>query len=65
MPVWPLRLLGSLVPSPPSFIDPYRLRAAYGNFRYDTDRATRVLGWEPPVDRDEALRRTFAPEGGS
>jgi len=65
LPVWPLRLLGSLVQSPPSFIDPYRLRSAYGNFRYDTHRASRVLGWEPPVDRDEALRRTFAPEGAS
>jgi UDP-glucose 4-epimerase len=61
LPVWPLRLAGSAISSPPSFLDPYRLCAAYGNFRYDTGRAVRVLGWEPPVDRDEALRRTFAP----
>jgi nucleoside-diphosphate-sugar epimerase len=63
LPLWPLRVAGSAIPSPPSFLDPYRLRTAYGNFRYDTDRATRVLGWHPPVARDEALRRTFAPDG--
>jgi nucleoside-diphosphate-sugar epimerase len=63
MPVWPLRAAGGVIPSPPSFIDPYRLRPAYGNFRYDTSRATRVLGWEPPIALAEGLRRTFAPAG--
>jgi 2-alkyl-3-oxoalkanoate reductase len=49
--------------SPPSFLDPYRLKPAYADFRYDTSRATRVLGWEPPVSRDQALDRTFAEAG--
>jgi nucleoside-diphosphate-sugar epimerase len=50
--------------SPPSFLDPYRLKPAYGDFRYDTSKATEVLGWQPPVSRERALQLTFA-EGGS
>lgn len=49
--------------APPSFLDPYRLKPAYGNFRYDTSKATRVLGWQPPVSREDALDRTFAEAG--
>jgi nucleoside-diphosphate-sugar epimerase len=49
--------------SPPSFLDPYRLKPAYGNFRYDTSKATEVLGWQPPVPRERALQLTFADEG--
>ncbi len=49
--------------SPPSFLDPYRLKPAYGDFRYDTSKATRVLGWQPPVSRKTALDRTFSEAG--
>jgi 2-alkyl-3-oxoalkanoate reductase len=49
--------------SPPSFLDPYRLKPAYGDFRYDTSKATRVLGWQPPVSRERALELTFAEAG--
>jgi nucleoside-diphosphate-sugar epimerase len=49
--------------SPPSFLDPYRLKPAYGDFRYDTSRATEVLGWRPPVSRKRALQLTFAAGG--
>jgi nucleoside-diphosphate-sugar epimerase len=49
--------------SPPSFLDPYKLKPAYGDFRYDTAKATRVLGWRPPVSRERALELTFAEAG--
>lgn len=49
--------------SPPSFLDPYRLKPAYGDFRYDTSKATKVLGWQPPVRRERALDLTFAEAG--
>jgi 2-alkyl-3-oxoalkanoate reductase len=45
--------------APPSFLDPYRLKPAYGDFRYDTAKAARVLGWQPPVSREQALDLTF------
>jgi nucleoside-diphosphate-sugar epimerase len=49
--------------SPPSFLDPYRLKPAYGDFRYETSKATKVLGWQPPVSRERALELTFAEAG--
>jgi nucleoside-diphosphate-sugar epimerase len=49
--------------SPPSFLDPYRLKPAYGDFRYSTSRATELLGWHPPVSRERALELTFAEAG--
>ena len=49
--------------SPPSFLDPYRLKPAYGDFRYDTSKATKILGWRPPVSRERALDLTFAGAG--
>lgn len=72
-PLFALRLAGATLAraerstggavSPPSFLDPYRLKPAYGDFRYDTSKATRVLGWRPPVSREQALDRTFAEVG--
>lgn len=47
--------------APPRFLDPYLIAPALRDFRYGTDRPQRVLGWWPPVARDEALRRTFEP----
>jgi 2-alkyl-3-oxoalkanoate reductase len=49
--------------APPSFLDPYRLKPAYGDFRYDTSKATKVLGWQPPVARERALDLTFSEAG--
>jgi len=49
--------------APPSFLDPYRLKPAYGDFRYDTSKATKVIGWEPPVSRERALALTFPGTG--
>jgi nucleoside-diphosphate-sugar epimerase len=49
--------------SPPSFLDPYRLKPAYGDFRYDTSKATKVLGWNPTISREKALELTFAEAG--
>ena len=72
-PLFALRLLGAGLAqaskasegavSPPSFLDPYRLKPAYGDFRYDTSKASRVLGWSPPVSRGRALELTFAEAG--
>lgn len=49
--------------SPPSFLDPYRLKPAYGDFRYETSKPTEVLGWRPPVSREKALELTFSEAG--
>jgi nucleoside-diphosphate-sugar epimerase len=46
--------------SPPLALDPYVATPTLGRFRYPPSRAEDVLGWRQPVDRDEALRRTFA-----
>jgi nucleoside-diphosphate-sugar epimerase len=72
-PLVALRLLGSALAradrrtdgavSPPSFLDPYSLKPAYGDFRYDTSKATKVLGWNPPVSLEEGLEQTFATAG--
>jgi nucleoside-diphosphate-sugar epimerase len=43
----------------PGIIDPYLFTPAFGSFRYAPSRAITVLGWRPPVDLSEALRRTF------
>jgi nucleoside-diphosphate-sugar epimerase len=72
-PLFALRMLGAGLAraaeasdgavSPPSFLDPYRLKPAYGDFRYRTSKATEVLGWRPPVSREEALALTFGEAG--
>lgn len=71
-PLFALRLFGAgltraekagVAVSPPSFLDPYKLKPAYADFRYDTSKATRVLGWQPPVSREQALDKTFAEVG--
>ena len=72
-PLIALRLLGAALEradrttdgavSPPSFLDPYRLKPAYGNFRYDTSKATNVLGWRPPVSLERGLEQTFSTAG--
>ncbi len=49
--------------SPPSFLDPYRLKPAYADFRYKTSKPAEVLGWRPPVSREQALELTFSEAG--
>ena len=43
----------------PGFFDPYVTGPVLRRFRFATDKPQRILGWTPPVDRDEARRRTF------
>ena len=75
VPLWTLRAIGTgLVAArkrtdgrvaPPAFVDPYVLEPMFRRFRFETGTATRLLGWRPPVGREEAYRRTFASgEGG-
>ena len=45
--------------SPPALLRPYVIQPTMRPFRYAPSRAHAVLGWEPPVGREEALRRTM------
>ena len=45
--------------APPAFLQPYVMEPSLKRLRYDVSRATALLGWEPPVSAEEALRRTF------
>lgn len=55
------RLSGGAV-RPPGFFDGYMTTPNLGRFRWDGSRATRVLGWSPPVPVADALHRTFSQE---
>ncbi|MFT3696308.1 MAG: NAD-dependent epimerase/dehydratase family protein [Kofleriaceae bacterium] len=48
----PLRLLGK-----PSPIASYRMKSALARLRYESDRAHRLLGWQPRVGVHEGMRR--------
>jgi nucleoside-diphosphate-sugar epimerase len=52
------RTEGRLVP--PAFLDPYKIEPTVRRFSWAPSRAKEVLGWEPPVALDEALRRSFS-----
>jgi nucleoside-diphosphate-sugar epimerase len=68
-PLAPLRAAGRLLQraerrtggrlSPPAFLDPYVMEPSMRRFRWAPSRAIEVLGWQPPVPIEEALRRTF------
>lgn len=45
--------------SPPALLRPYVIQPTLRPFRYAPSRAHTVLGWEPPVGREEALRRAM------
>lgn len=45
--------------SPPALLRPYVIQPTMRPFRYAPSRAHAVLGWEPPVGPEEALRRTM------
>lgn len=48
----------------PGFFDGYVTIPVLRSFRYATDKPLRVLGWSPPVSRQEAVRRTFGSAAG-
>lgn len=70
VPLAPIRLVGEALVvgrratdgriAPPRFLDPYLVTPSLRDFRYDTGKPARVLGWQPPISRAEALGRTFA-----
>lgn len=43
----------------PGFFDGYVTIPVLRSFRYATDKPARVLGWSPPISRQEAVHRTF------
>jgi nucleoside-diphosphate-sugar epimerase len=43
----------------PGLARPYVMTPSFGSFRYDATKASRTLGWHPPIGRAEALARTF------
>jgi UDP-glucose 4-epimerase len=43
----------------PGLARPYAMTPSFGKFRYDATKASRLLGWHPPIGRSEALARTF------
>lgn len=53
------RLSGGLIAAP-GMLSRYQLMSNLRSYRYDTDRVTKVLGWRPPISRNEAYARTFA-----
>jgi nucleoside-diphosphate-sugar epimerase len=74
VPLWLLRTIGGgLVAArdrtagrvaPPRFIDPYVIEPTFRRFRFETGTATKLIGWRPPLGRQEAYRRTFADADG-
>jgi nucleoside-diphosphate-sugar epimerase len=43
----------------PGIVEPYSTRPNFGSFRFDGAKATRVLGWRPPVSRERGFELTF------
>lgn len=43
----------------PGMFDPYLTTPNIGRFRWETDKAQRVLGWRPPLSLAAALDQTF------
>jgi hypothetical protein len=75
VPLWLLRTIGGGLAAartrtdgrvaPPRFLDSYVLEPMFRRFRYETGTATKLIGWRPPVGREEAYRRSFGyPDGG-
>lgn len=47
----------------PQILIPVRFESRLKPLRYTNRRVREVLGWSPPLDLRECLRRTFEPEG--
>jgi 2-alkyl-3-oxoalkanoate reductase len=48
-------------PKLPHVLVPCRFESRLKPLRYTADRARRLLGWQPPLDFTECLRRTYGP----
>jgi 2-alkyl-3-oxoalkanoate reductase len=53
------RLSGGRI-SPPGLLARYPMMPNLRGYRYETGRATSVLGWRPPLSRAQAFARSFA-----
>jgi 2-alkyl-3-oxoalkanoate reductase len=53
------RLSGGRISSP-GLLARYPMMPNLRSYRYETERATAVLGWRPPVSRAQAFTRSFA-----
>ena len=47
----------------PSLFVPCRFEARFKPLRFPNDRLRNVLGWKPPLDFEECLRRTYERRG--
>lgn len=47
---------------PPGMFDAALTTPNFGRFRWETDKAQRVLGWQPSVSLSSALQRTFGDD---
>jgi len=45
----------------PSLFVPCRFEARFKPLRFPNDKLRTVLGWKPPLDFEQALRRTYEP----
>jgi nucleoside-diphosphate-sugar epimerase len=52
-------VLGKVVPKLPGLLIPRRFEARFKPLRFSDRKAREVLGWQPPLDFAECLRRTY------
>jgi nucleoside-diphosphate-sugar epimerase len=52
-------VLGKVMPKLPGLLVPSRFEARFKPLRFSSEKARAVLGWTPPLDHAECLRRTY------